>query len=166
VDTPINPGETKSVTYTVHADKNLVKGKDYQMYVYVDYTDDQARSWSYSSEITLSITGSIPTKPADYSGITNPLLVWIVVIIIVFILAIIFAKMVMKPRRPSRYDEALPSEPMPREHMGPSGTATAAPVATQTVQTAAGAQTFKVCPACHKSVPANQVTCPHCGCAL
>jgi hypothetical protein len=166
LDTPINPGETKSVTYTVHADKNLVKGKDYQMYVYVDNTDDQARSFSYSTEITLSITGSIPTKPADYSGITNPLLVWIVVIIIVFILAIIFAKMVMKPRRPSRYDEALPSEPMPREHMGPSGTATAAPVATQTVQTAAGAQTFKVCPACHKSVPANQVTCPHCGCAL
>jgi len=170
VDTPIAPGETKSVKYTVHADKNLVKGKDYQMYVYVDYTDDLARSWNYNSEVTLSVTGKIPTQPQNNSGIINPFVAGLLLVIIVFILMIVWVKVITKPKRPSRFEEALPEEPTPRSGIPPSSAApaTAAPAATptHTVVTAAGAQTFKVCPACHKSVPASQVTCPHCGCAL
>jgi hypothetical protein len=171
VDTPILPGETKAVKYTVHADKNLVKGKDYQMYVYVDYTDDLARSWSYNSEVTLSVTGKIPTKPQDNSGMINTAFGAILLLIFVIILMIIWVKVITKPKRPSRFEEALPEEPTPRSGSPPSSMgapATAAPAATptHTVVTAAGAQTFKVCPACHKSVPASQVTCPHCGCAL
>jgi hypothetical protein len=171
VDTSIAPGETKAVTYTVHADKNLVKGKDYQMYVYVDYTDDLARSWSYSSEVTVSVTGKIPTKPQDNSGMMNTAFGAVLLLIFVIILMIIWVKVITKPKRPSRFEEALPEEPTPRSGSPPSSMgapATAAPAATptHTVVTAAGAQTFKVCPACHKSVPASQVTCPHCGCAL
>jgi|GEM_PF-6662137 len=171
VDGSIAPGETKAVTYTVHADKNLVPGKDYQMNVYVEYTDDLARSWSYNSEVSISVTGSIPTKPQDNSGMINITYAAILLLIFVIILMFVWAKVMSRPKRPSRYDDALPSEPAPREHTPPSSSgsppaATTAPVQTTTVMTATGAQTFKVCPACHKSVPSNMVTCPHCGCAL
>jgi hypothetical protein len=170
VDGSIAPGDTKSVTYTVKADKNLVKGKDYQMNVYVEYNDDLSRSWSYSSEVSISVSGSIPTQPQDNSGMMNITYAAILALIFIIILMFVWVKMT-KPKRPSRYDEALPSEPAPREHTPPStssapATATAAPVQTTTVMTPTGAQTFKVCPACHKSVPASMVTCTHCGCAL
>jgi hypothetical protein len=170
VDGSIAPGETKTVPYTVKADKNLVPGKDYQMNVYIEYGDDLSRSWSYSSEVSITVTGSIPNKPQDNSGYFNTAFGAILLLIFVIILMVVWVKM-SRPKKPSRYDEALPSEPAPREHTPPStssapATATAAPIQTTTVMTPSGAQTFKVCPACHKSVPASMVTCSHCGCAL
>ena len=166
----IPAGQTVNVDYTVKADKNLVPGKDYQMYVYADYSDDLYRSWSYNSEISISVKGSMSEKPQDNSGIINPFIAGLLLVIIIFVLMVVWAKVINKPKRPSRFEEELPGEPAPREHAPPSAgmapaTVTATPV-THAAPASGGAQTFKVCPACHKSVPSSQVTCPHCGCAL
>lgn len=160
----IAPGDTKVVTYVVQVDKNMVAGRNYEEWVTADYSDDLNRAWTYTTEISINVKGSQPEQEPDYSGITEPLIVGIFLIIVVFILVIIYVKVVNKPRR--RYGSDVPeeaAEPEIRESSVPPPTASTTPVATTEP---VGAQTFKVCPACHKSVPASNVTCPHCGCAM
>jgi hypothetical protein len=161
----IAPGETKTVTYTIKVDKNVVKGRNYEMWVYVDYSDDLNRGWSYNTEISIHVKGAQPVEETDYETMTNPASafgVGIFLIIIIFILALVWVKFVMRPKKryggPADFPEPVVEEPAAREGPLPP------PPGKETKE--GSPETFKVCPACHKSVPASHVTCPHCGCAL
>jgi hypothetical protein len=154
----IPTGGNATVIFMMKADKNTVKGRNYNQIVTIEYEDDFQRSWTYQTEVSLEVVGKQPVKEPE-NPYAVPLIVGIILIIVIFIIAIIVDKVVFKRRRrfggagPETMAEVRAEEPAPRESTLPPPPPS---------QQQAKAQTFKVCPACQRSVPSSNLTCPHC----
>jgi len=152
------------VNYTVKVDVNIVKGRNYEMLVTVEYGDDLNRAWTYNTEVSIFAKGSQPEPEKDYTPVKQSVTSGFLIVIIIFIFAIIFMVVMGGRRRrgppgmmAEPIAEPMDDDPTIRESSPPPGGGAADD---------GKAQTFKVCPACHKSVQSSNVNCPHCGCAL
>jgi hypothetical protein len=153
----IAPGESKNASYTVRADKNLVPGKGYLMSVYITYSDDLARAWTYDSKVSVYSAGSAPAKETDLSSALNVFLGGLGLIIVAFVCVAVLIKLSGRSKKAKKGEPEVAMSARTAAAPGP-GYAYAVPAPSPQE-----GQVAKTCPACQKTVPGNYTACPYCG---